>query len=197
MLAKHHNDELIRYSYDNLGRVNATLNNAGLLTQYKYNEHGQLTQTITFDENEPENKQHHYFSYDEAGRLISSQNSKGDTTEQHFEGLSQPHGVIQPDGSALHLTYDKERNLTAIERSDGHVYRISYDANENPTQVTGFDGTLQQYKYDACNRLTSVTQSNKRHVKIERDKLGRVTKTSKKITKAYMDAPLKSRRANV
>ncbi|MDO6834626.1 RHS repeat-associated core domain-containing protein [Pseudoalteromonas carrageenovora] len=175
LLAKHHNDELIRYSYDSLGRVNATLNNAGLLTQYKYNEHGQLTQTIAFDENEPENKQHQYFSYDEAGRLISSQNSKGDTTEQHFEGLSQPHCVIQPDGSALHLTYDKERNLTAIERSDGHVYRISYDANENPTQITGFDGTLQQYKYDACNRLASVTQSNKRHVKIERDSLGRVT----------------------
>ncbi|WP_244958547.1 RHS repeat-associated core domain-containing protein [Pseudoalteromonas fuliginea] len=175
LLAKHLNDELIRYSYDNLGRVNATLNNAGLLTQYKYNEHGQLTQTIAFDEKEPENKQHQYFSYDEAGRLISSQNSKGDTTEQHFEGLSQPHCVIQPDGSALHLTYDKERNLTAIERSDGHVYRISYDANENPTQITGFDGTLQQYKYDACNRLASVTQSNKRHVKIERDKLGRVS----------------------
>ncbi|WP_226916183.1 RHS repeat-associated core domain-containing protein [Pseudoalteromonas undina] len=175
LLAKHHNDELIRYSYDSLGRVNATINNAGLLTQYKYNEHGQLAQTIAFDEKDPENKQHQHFSYDDAGRLISSQNSKGDTTEQHFEGLSQPHCVIQPDGSALHLTYDKERNLTAIERSDGHVYRISYDANENPTQVTGFDGTLQQYKYDACNRLTSVTQSDKRHVKIERDKLGRVT----------------------
>ena len=175
LLAKHHNDELIRYSYDNLGRVNATINNAGLLTQYKYNAHGQLAQTTAFDENEPEHKQHQHFSYDEAGRLISSQNSKGDTTEQHFEGLSQPHCVIQPDGSALHLTYDKERNLTAIERSDGHVYRISYDANENPTQVTGFDGTLQQYKYDACNRLASVTQSNKRHVKIERDSLGRVT----------------------
>ncbi|MEM7389342.1 MAG: RHS repeat-associated core domain-containing protein, partial [Pseudomonadota bacterium] len=155
-------------------RVNATINNAGLLTQYKYNEHGQLAQTIAFDEKAPENKQHQHFSYDDAGRLISSQNSKGDTTEQHFEGLSQPHCVIQPDGSALHLTYDKERNLTAIERSDGHIYRISYDANENPTQVTGFDGTLQQYKYDACNRLTSVTQSDKRHVKIERDKLGRV-----------------------
>ncbi|MFP3367025.1 hypothetical protein R0J93_25615, partial [Pseudoalteromonas sp. SIMBA_148] len=84
-----------------LGRVNATLNNAGLLTQYKYNEHGQLTQTIAFDEKEPENKQHQNFSYDEAGRLVSSQNSKGDTTEQHFEGLSQPHCVIQPDGSAL------------------------------------------------------------------------------------------------
>jgi RHS repeat-associated protein len=174
LLAKHHNDELIRYSYDSLGRVNATINNIGLLTQYKYNEHGQLAQTIAFDEKDPENKQHQHFSYDDAGRLISSQNSKGDTTEQHFEGLSQPHCVIQPDGSALHLTYDKERNLTAIERSDGHVYRISYDANENPTQVTGFDGTLQQYKYDACNRLTSVTQSDKRHVKIERDKLGRV-----------------------
>lgn len=174
LLAKHHNDELIRYSYDSLGRVNATINNAGLLTQYKYNEHGQLAQTIAFDEKDPEHKQQQHFSYDDAGRLISSKNSKGDTTEQHFEGLSQPHCVIQPDGSALHLTYDKERNLTAIERSDGHVYRISYDANENPTQVTGFDGTLQQYKYDACNRLTSVTQSDKRHVKIERDKLGRV-----------------------
>ena len=30
LLAKHHNDELIRYSYDSLGRVNATINNAGL-----------------------------------------------------------------------------------------------------------------------------------------------------------------------
>ncbi|MGO3847541.1 MAG: RHS repeat-associated core domain-containing protein [Pseudoalteromonas prydzensis] len=174
LLAKHHNDELVRYSYDKLGRVNATINNAGLLTQYKYNDHGQLTQTIAFDEKDPAHKQHQHFSYDEAGRLISSQDSNGDTTEQHFEGLSQPHCVIQPDGSALHLTYDKERNLTAIERSDGHVYRISYDANENPTQVIGFDGTLQRYKYDACNRLTSVTQSDKRHVKIERDKLGRV-----------------------
>ena len=174
LLAKHYNSELIRYSYDNLGRVNATLNSAGLLTQYKYNDHGQLIQTIAFDEKAPENKLHQHFSYDDAGRLISTQNGNGDTTEQHFEGLSQPHCVIQPDGSALHLTYDKERNLTAIERSDGHVYRISYDANENPIQLTGFDGTVQQYKYDACNRLASVTQSNKRKVNIERDKLGRV-----------------------
>tara|TARA_Y100000782_G_scaffold115480_1_gene159004 strand:+ start:3056 stop:7765 length:4710 start_codon:yes stop_codon:yes gene_type:complete len=174
LLAKQHNNELIRYSYDNLGRINATINQAGLLTQYKYNEQGQLVQTTAFAQNDPENKQQQYFTYDEAGRLVSSKNSNGDTTEQHFEGLSQPHCVIQPDGSALHLTYDKERNLTAIERSDGHVYRINYDANENPTQVTGFDGTIQQYKYDACNRLVSVTQSDKRHVKIKRDKLGRI-----------------------
>ena len=174
LLAKQHNNELIRYSYDNLGRINATINQAGLLTQYKYNERGQLVQTTAFAQNDPENKQQQYFTYDEAGRLVGSQNSNGDTTEQHFEGLSQPHCVIQPDGSALHLTYDKERNLTAIERSDGHVYRINYDANENPTQVTGFDGTIQQYKYDACNRLVSVTQSDKRHVKIKRDKLGRI-----------------------
>ncbi|WP_217877238.1 RHS repeat-associated core domain-containing protein [Pseudoalteromonas shioyasakiensis] len=174
LLAKQHNDELIRYSYDNLGRVNATINQAGLLTQYKYNEQGQLVETTAFEQSNPDNKQQQLFSYDDAGRLVSSKNGNGDTTEQHFEGLSQPHCVIQPDGSALHLTYDKERNLTAIERSDGHIYRINYDANENPTQITGFDGTEQQFKYDACNRLVAVTQSDKRHVNIKRDKLGRV-----------------------
>ncbi|WP_168246767.1 RHS repeat-associated core domain-containing protein [Pseudoalteromonas sp. MEBiC 03607] len=174
LLAKQHNDELIRYSYDNLGRVNATINQAGLLTQYKYNEQGQLVETTAFEQSNPDNKQQQLFTYDDAGRLVRSQNGNGDTTEQHFEGLSQPHCVIQPDGSALHLTYDKERNLTAIERSDGHIYRINYDANENPTQITGFDGTEQQFKYDACNRLVAVTQSDKRHVNIKRDKLGRV-----------------------
>jgi len=174
LLAKQHNDELIRYSYDNLGRINATINQAGLLTQYKYNEQGQLVETTAFEQSNPDNKQQQLFTYDDAGRLVSSQNGNGDTTEQHFEGLSQPHCVIQPDGSALHLTYDKERNLTAIERSDGHIYRINYDANENPIQITGFDGTEQQFKYDACNRLVAVTQSDKRHVNIKRDKLGRV-----------------------
>ncbi|WP_249411571.1 RHS repeat domain-containing protein [Marinomonas sp. A3A] len=99
--------------------------------QYKRNEQGQLVETIAFDENAPDDKKHTYFEYDEAGRLIASKNNKGETTQQTFEGLSQPSSIIQPDGSALHLTYDKERNLTGIRRDDEASYKIAYDANEN------------------------------------------------------------------
>jgi YD repeat-containing protein len=131
LLAKQENDSLTRYSYDSLGRVNATLSDDGLLVQYKRNEQGQLVETIAFDENAPDDKKHTYFEYDEAGRLIASKNNKGETTQQTFEGLSQPSSIIQPDGSALHLTYDKERNLTGIRRDDEASYKIAYDANEN------------------------------------------------------------------
>lgn len=174
LLAKQENDSLTRYSYDALGRVNATLSDDGLLVQYKRNERGQLTETIAFDENAPDDKKHTYFDYDEAGRLIASKNNKGETTQQTFEGLSQPSSIIQPDGSALHLTYDKERNLTSIRRDDEASYKIAYDANENPIQITGFDGKQQRYQYDGNNRLTSLQESDKRVVNIQRDVMGRI-----------------------
>ncbi|SBS38243.1 Putative deoxyribonuclease RhsC [Marinomonas spartinae] len=174
LLAKQENDSLTRYSYDNLGRINATLSDCGLLVQYKRNERGQLIETVAFDENAPDDKQHTYFDYDEAGRLIASKNNKGEITRQTFEGLSQPSAIIQPDGSALHLTYDQERNLTGIRRDDDAHYRIAYDANENPIQITGFDGKQQRYQYDGNNRLISLKESDKRIVNIQRDVMGRV-----------------------
>jgi RHS repeat-associated protein len=196
LLAKQVANNLTRFSYDNLGRVNAEINSQGLVTEYKRNRHGQVSEQCSYDQLTPHKKTVKAFSYDNAGRLLSVQESsapkeneirketkkqKGNQPEltlYQYQGLAQPSKKTFSDGSWLSYGYDNERNLTDITRSDGAQYQLRYSPTEKPVELIGFDGRKQTYQYDANDQLASVNDSDLRFIRLKRDKVGRIIEQS-------------------
>ncbi|WP_344796567.1 RHS repeat-associated core domain-containing protein, partial [Litoribacillus peritrichatus] len=175
LLARAMGEQLFRYSYDELGRLNGVLDGSGVVTQYTRDDKGQLISIKAYEESDPGNAQEQRFQYDDSGRLIQNTDAQGRTHQYQFEGLSQPTKQIRPDGSWLHYQYDNERNLTGIQRSDGNEYLIEYDGEELPTKLTGFDGRQQSLKYDGEGRLIESDDCGEKAVRLKRDLQGRVT----------------------
>ncbi|WP_077342371.1 RHS repeat-associated core domain-containing protein [Pseudocolwellia agarivorans] len=184
LLAKKIGNTLTRFSYNTLGLLIATVDSQGLITQFNRNEQGQITEQISYSQSTPDDKITQRYVYDESGRLTSHEfveaiqtNKQTESTEQtsyQYDGLAQPSQKTFSDGSWLKYQYDKERNLTAIERSDGATYQLEYSPTEKPTKLIGFDGREQVYTYDANDKLISVADNGERFIRLKRDSLGRI-----------------------
>ncbi|MFC3152908.1 RHS repeat-associated core domain-containing protein [Litoribrevibacter euphylliae] len=189
LLAQESGNQQTRFSYDDLGRLNGVLNAGGLITEYRRDAKGQLTQVRQFEQSQPDDKTQpdnatappeeitQSYRYDEAGRLTHYTDTKGHIHEYQYQGLSQPVKQIRADGSWLAFDYDQERNLTGITRSDGNHYQIEYNGEELPIKLTGFDGRQQTLKYDPEGHLIESDDSGERGIRLKRDALGRVTES--------------------
>jgi len=197
LLATQVGDALTRFSHDRLGRVNATINPQGLVTEFIRDNKGQIIESKSYpqdkqdNQDKPEEAISHYYQYDDAGRIIR-QRQQADVAGDHelsndseyieniidYDGLAQPRQQTFADGSWLKFFYDKERNLNRIERSDGAQYRIEYTPTEQPRTLIGFDGREQHYQYDANDKLVAVNDSDIRFVELKRDAMGRICQQS-------------------
>ena len=194
LLATQVGDALTRFSHDRLGRVNATINPQGLVTEFIRDNKGQIIESKSYpqdNQDKPEEAISHYYQYDDAGRIIR-QRQQADVAGDHelsndseyieniidYDGLAQPRQQTFADGSWLKFFYDKERNLNRIERSDGVQYHIEYTATEQPKTLIGFDGREQHYQYDANDKLVAVNDSDIRFVELKRDAMGRICQQS-------------------
>ena len=197
LLATQVGDALTRFSHDRLGRVNATINPQGLVTEFIRDNKGQIVESKSYPQDKqyhqdkPEEAISHYYQYDDAGRIIRQRQQADVVGEQElrndseyieniidYDGLAQPRQQTFADGSWLKFFYDKERNLNRIERSDGAQYRIEYTATEQPKTLIGFDGREQHYQYDANDNLVAVNDSDIRFVELKRDSMGRIYQQS-------------------
>jgi RHS repeat-associated protein len=200
LLATQVGDALTRFSHDRLGRVNATINPQGLVTEFIRDNKGQIVESKSYpqDKQDQQDQQDnskeaisHYYQYDDAGRIIRQRQQADVAGEQElsndseyieniidYDGLAQPRQQTFADGSWLKFFYDKERNLNRIERSDGAQYRIEYTATEQPKTLIGFDGREQHYQYDANDNLVAVNDSDIRFVELKRDSMGRICQQS-------------------
>ncbi|XPF94945.1 RHS repeat-associated core domain-containing protein [Colwellia sp. RE-S-Sl-9] len=187
LLAQQEGDNLTRFSYNPLGQLIASIDSQGLVTQFTRNRQGKIIEQIHYSQAEPNKKHTQRFHYDIAGRLISQQlveftseeateqlSEQVEQTTYQYEGLAQPSQKTFSDGSWLTYQYDKERNLSAIERSDGATYQLEYSATEQPIKLIGFDGREQVYTYDANDKLISVADNGERFIRLKRDSLGRI-----------------------
>ncbi|WP_282166113.1 RHS repeat-associated core domain-containing protein [Shewanella japonica] len=196
LLATQIGDALTRYSHDRLGRVNATINPQGLVTEYIRDLNGQIIVEKAYPQDKPEQAIITQYQFDQAGRKISQKlladeavvdenasdlnnaNQSDIETLLSYDGLAQPCQQTFADGSWLKFFYDKERNLNKIERSDGAQYRIEYTPTEQPKKLIGFDGREQVYQYDANDKLVAVNDSDIRFIELKRDALGRIIQQS-------------------
>ncbi|PKH32385.1 RHS repeat-associated core domain-containing protein [Shewanella sp. ALD9] len=194
LLATQVGDALTRFSHDRLGRVNATINPQGLVTEFIRDNKGQIVESKSYPQDKQDHSEEaisHYYQYDDAGRIIRQRQQADVAGEQElsndseyieniidYDGLAQPRQQTFADGSWLKFFYDKERNLNRIERSDGAQYRIEYTATEQPKTLIGFDGREQHYQYDANDNLVAVNDSDIRFVELKRDSMGRICQQS-------------------
>ncbi len=173
LLAKKVADKMTRYSYDQLGRLDAVCDAQDLITEYHRNKNGQIVEQIVYQKG-LDDVQTSRYEYDDAGRLTVLQDALGNTTRYDYDGLSQQTKITFAGGSWLKYQYDKQRNLTEIERSDENTYYIKYSPTQQPTQITGFDGRVQHYRYDELDKLILIEEGGNRFIKFRRDKRGKI-----------------------
>ena len=169
----------------------------GTRATYTYDADGRCaSKTIIALENGAESSVTINYVYDEAGRVISSFDDKGNviTTEYNSAGkkivetdqngaqtrysydncgnLSQ---VIYPDNTSEKFTYDKNgNNITAVDRT-GRTAQMTYDKSGHLLSKSYTNGNSVTYTYDANYNLISETDENGAAKQYEYDRDGRNT----------------------
>lgn len=221
LLAQQQGAKLTRYSYDSMGRINASIDGHGIVTETVRDTVGRVSAYRCYSQQHQHEQIVSEFEYDTAGRMISAltptmviqkgadkandcskprpviasaQESDEAVSRKSwcYQGLAQPSAMQFEDGSRLQYCYDSERNLTQIIRSDGAQYSLQYSKTEQITQLIGFDGRQQDFTYDAADRLSAISDSGMRHIALKRDLLGRVVQQSSVVLSNKSTQPISS-----
>jgi RHS repeat-associated protein len=167
------------YTYNSAGQVlTATGPRADLsqVTRYTYNSNGTLATTTDALRHVTQ-----YTSYDANGRLLTSVDPNGLTTQFTYDPLGRltsrnvgglvtgytydPVGnllrITRPDGSYLAMTYDPAHRLTQIANNFGASIQYTLDANGNRVKEQAFDASnnLAYTHSNQFNAMNLVAQS--------------------------------------
>jgi RHS repeat-associated protein len=139
--------------YSNLNRLTQEIggtNPAAQITQYGYDNQGNLTQ-IT----DPLNRVTAN-SYDARNRLKQVTDPANGVTGYGYDGLDQLVSVSDPRSNATTYRLDGLGNLAAQVSPDTGTTANSYDAAGNLVSSTDAKGQGTSYSYDALNRVTRI-----------------------------------------
>ncbi|WP_413112311.1 RHS repeat-associated core domain-containing protein [Thaumasiovibrio sp. DFM-14] len=185
-LAFQHNGVLQRYHYNARGQRDAIAYADGSVAQLHHNDAGQLVRYTLRHDAMGEVTRCHQYQYDKAGR-INGYTLNGERGCQLTWGeFAQPETIIRPDDAHLHLSYDKSRQLTAIERSDGHGFAFRWTAEGRIAEYKDGQGSFTAYDYDPCGRTTLVTQAQQQ-LRLQYNPNGRVTQVRATNANAFCD----------
>ena len=187
----------VNITYNSNGKPLSATNGDGTVSTYVYDADGRCTSRSVSYTEDGENKQITIsYTYDEAGRVISTVDSDGNviTTEYNAAGkpvvetnknggqtrytydkLGNVSRITYPDGTSESFTYDKNgNNITAVDRA-GRTATMTYDKVGNLLSKTYSSGAEKTYKYDSNYRLIEETASNGGVKRYEYDGIGRNT----------------------
>ncbi|NYZ69652.1 RHS repeat protein, partial [Endozoicomonas sp. SM1973] len=175
------------YQYDNQGNVtqiDGPRTDVQDITQFSYNDKGQLTEVVNALGHSTQLSNHNAFgnpqqitdangtitslSYDEMGQLTQStiKSAAGDiTTRFEYDAISQVTAVYLPNGSELHYEYDAAKRLTAIQNGLGERIEYQHDNAGNITKQVVKSSTgavVSQFSqaYDEMSRLLKSVGAN-------------------------------------
>ncbi|WP_186442763.1 hypothetical protein [Herbaspirillum sp. SJZ099] len=142
---------VLRYVYDQSGRLLQTIDGNGGTTVYGYDglgremvrdEQGQVTLT----------------RYDAAGRTSSTVHANGLTTQRTYDAagrlLTVSHSGAGQDLGTTRHTYDALGRLVMREDPSGARSWLFYDAQGNKAADLDAAGLLSEYRYDGAGQLT-------------------------------------------
>ena len=121
---------IVRFTYDNLGRISSVLDTEGKCEAATYDADGNLMSLSDKEERCTT------YVYDLAGHLSEE---------------------TAPNGGKTTYVYDKNGNCVKITNAEGHVYSYKYNANNQMCAVTNPLGGESVYEYDAKGQLIAVT----------------------------------------
>ena len=181
------------YTYDKIGNITKTQNyiaNTGtgtvyLTMEYTYDSMGNVLSTTRIDDNDTANAKRTYASYDMLGRMITSTDGKGNTTEYTYNSIGLLTNKKSPfsldnNGNMVYnyytYTYDAVGNVTKDTVTSGVVNTYTYDYRNRLTQAKSGEQTID-YVYDDIGNIVQYKTGNGTQVhKYEYDSLNRVTK---------------------
>jgi RHS repeat-associated protein len=178
--------QLSRYQYDALGRIIQTVAPDGNRVKLAYNAYEEVVcaedseRRVEFEytplgslKTRKENGHSLHFAYNTEEQLMALRNEAG---EQYGFGRDAAGRIITEKGfDGLTLTYERDVKglVRHMERPGGKVTDYVYDTMGRLCSVEYPDGTFEQYAYNDEGLLTEAKNANS-HLKITRDKMGRV-----------------------
>ncbi|TQM01087.1 RHS repeat-associated protein [Actinoallomurus bryophytorum] len=158
--------ELVRYRYDDNGRLAGVLNSSGRPLRFEYDPHDRLTAWID------RNGHWYRYEYDELGRGVRGHGSDGfldvalafedgltvvtdalgHRTDYHLNEMGQVVRQVDPLGRATTSEWDRHDRLLSRTDPLGRKTRYSYDEAGDVTAITRPDGRQITAAYNALGR---------------------------------------------
>lgn len=145
------NGNIIRYFYDEQGRLSGIVNALGVRSDFSYNKNGRLVSLKIDDKDVLENE------YDQSGHLIKTMDALGRIRRTIYGTNGLPERIIMPDGSDIQIAYDERGNVQKITNAYGVATEYRYDELNRLIQITDGEGSKVSYQYDERNHLLSET----------------------------------------
>ncbi len=183
------------YEYDTNGKQIAVIDALQHRNEYKYNERGELVETIYAD-NTPDNpfdNLRNINRYDAAGRTIATIDKAGRETRFVYDDVGRLIETIIPDttpnnwndNSRTRTDYYTDGLVKAQIDERGNRSEFRYDAAGRQIQVIYADDTpatltdnpKSTYTYDKAGQRISLTDALNHTTTYKYDDLGRLTKT--------------------
>ncbi|NVE01866.1 DUF4214 domain-containing protein, partial [Massilia sp. BJB1822] len=155
-------DRTNRRYYDKEGRLRATLDAEGYLTEYNYNALGQVIETVAYAERttndlRPQGEAfREYKLYDGKGQLVATIDGQRYLTEMAYDANGL---LVGKTRYAQDVNYIAGMRLADLRPAGGERQSVSYDYNamRQLTRETSADGTVTTHTYDlAGNRIASI-----------------------------------------
>ena len=163
------NDHATTYEYDDLNRLEATLDPLTHRTEYGYDRVG--NRTVMTDANGFTT----FYSYDALNRLVLVDYPAPDPDVTFgYDPVGNREAMTDTTGTT-HYEYDPAYRLTEVTDGAGQTVGYGYDAVGNRTGLVYPDSKTVSYSYDDANRLETVTDWDSQVVTYTYDGANRLT----------------------
>ena len=162
--------ELLRFSYDPIGRENSVADASGRVTLYRYDDKHYYTGLVTPDGAETR------FIRDNYGALLAATDPLGRVTRYNYDPQGNLTRVVQPDGSTYALRHDAVlRKPVAVTDPLGQTTEYRYDSRGNLVEVRDAAGATTRYTLDQRGRVVSLLDARGGQSFLSYDSAGRLT----------------------
>ncbi|MBT3011097.1 MAG: putative Ig domain-containing protein [Candidatus Thiodiazotropha sp. (ex Lucina pensylvanica)] len=142
------------YAYDNRGNKIRETKADGAITEYSHDPMGRvLTETRTRTDGAATLTEVTSYSYDAAGREISTTDPLGHTTRTEYDEAGQVTAQVDALGNRTEYAYDDRGNQVLTRYPDGTTETQAYDGENNLIEQSDRAGRITRMVYDAANRL--------------------------------------------
>ena len=153
------------------------------VTEYEYDDNGNLTHIRDPEENETGFTSHDImgnalakvdargkiwqFEYDAAGRQTMTTAPDTTASNTYYENGGRTTRQVDPELKQTIHEYDTDGNLIKIMDAAGKFYLFEYDSNDNFLEQTDPENRKMVNEYDGAGRLLKQIDGNKNEIRLE------------------------------
>ncbi len=167
------------YKYDEYGQITETLDPLGNKTKYAYDSHG--NKEVETDAEGGERK----WKYNEDSQETDETNPRGYVTKTARNDYGLPTKVTDPRSNVTEIKYDANQNIDSETDGNKHTTKYEYNEENLPTKVTKPNGDTTETAYDAEGKKTAYTDGNGHTWEYKRNQLEQVTEEKNPLKKVW------------